>query len=75
MPLTTPIKLEGTRTLPYLNLLARRDFSKAKKHVEVKTTVGTTRIHHFSHRQIWEAEGEMITIASLMLAEDDSGLS
>ena len=51
------------------------DFSKAKSHVEVKTTVSTNRIHHFSHRQIWEAEGEEIIIASLTLAEDDSGLS
>lgn len=51
------------------------DFSTFKKRVEVKTTVGTQRIHHFSHNQIWEAEGEQIVIASLLLMEDDAGLS
>lgn len=51
------------------------DFSARRKHIEVKTTLSHLRIHHFSHKQIWEPEGEQILIASLMLAKDDSGLS
>jgi hypothetical protein len=51
------------------------DFSAKRKHVEVKTTLGHQRIHHFSHKQIWEPEGEQILIASLMLEKDDCGLS
>ncbi len=51
------------------------DFSSHRRHVEVKTTLSSQRIHHFSHRQIWEAEGEQILIASLMLQKDVSGLS
>ena len=51
------------------------DFSTKKKHIEVKTTLGHQRIHHFSHKQIWEPEGEQILIASLLLTEDNSGLS
>lgn len=51
------------------------DFSANRKHVEVKTTLSDRRIHHFSHKQIWEAEGEQILIASLVLTGDSCGLS
>ena len=51
------------------------DFSSGGKHVEVKSTLGQQRIHHFSHRQIWAPQGEEIMIASLMLSEDGTGLS
>ena len=53
----------------------RFDFSSPGRHVEVKSTVGAERIHHFSHGQIYASEGEEIVIASLMLREEDAGLS
>jgi hypothetical protein len=51
------------------------DFSANRRHVEVKTAVSDRRIHHFSHRQIWEEEGEHIIIASLLLKDSTDGLS
>lgn len=51
------------------------DFSSQHNRVEVKTTVGRQRIHHFSHRQVYALEGEEIVIASLLLREDDAGLN
>lgn len=51
------------------------DFSAPGKRVEVKTTTGGQRIHRFSHRQVYALEGEEIVVASLMLREDDAGLS
>lgn len=51
------------------------DFTAKRKHVEIKTTLGDRRIHHFSHKQIWEAEGEQILVASLVLRGDSCGLS
>ena len=51
------------------------DFSAKRRHVEVKTALSDRRIHHFSHRQIWEEEGEQIIIASLLLRGDTDGLS
>lgn len=53
----------------------RFDFSALRRRVEVKTTTGVERIHHFSHRQIYALEGEEIVIASLLLREEDVGLS
>lgn len=53
----------------------RFDFSTQDKRVEVKTVVGSERIHHFSHRQIFALDGEDIVIASLLLREEDAGLS
>lgn len=53
----------------------RFDFSTPNHRVEVKTTLGTERIHHFSHRQIYAQEGEEILIASLLVRKEDSGLS
>lgn len=51
------------------------DFSNGQKMVEVKTVVGQLRIHHFSHRQIYAVGGEEIVISSLLLREEDAGLS
>lgn len=51
------------------------DFSFQGKHLEVKTTASSQRIHHFSHKQIWAQENEEIMIASIMLTEDSTGLS
>jgi hypothetical protein len=51
------------------------DFSTLNKHLEVKTAIGNTRIHHFSHRQIYPMQGEEIIIVSLLVIEDDKGLS
>lgn len=53
----------------------RFDFSASGRRVEVKTTVGVERIHHFSHRQVYAVEGEEIMIASLLLRKEDAGLS
>ena len=53
----------------------RFDFSYRSRRVEVKTTTGPERIHHFSHRQIYALKDEEILVASLFTKEDDSGLS
>jgi len=51
------------------------DFSSIGNRVEIKTTIGSQRVHHFSHRQVYALEGEEIVIASLLLREDDVGLT
>lgn len=51
------------------------DFSSSGKRLEVKTTISGQRIHHFSHRQVYSLENEEIVIASILLREDDAGLS
>ena len=51
------------------------DFSDDDKRVEVKTALGQQRIHHFSHRQIYAIGGEDIVIASVLVREEDAGLS
>ena len=53
----------------------RFDFSCGRNRVEVKITTRPERMHHFSHRQIYAIEGDEIVIASIVAAEDDSGLS
>ena len=53
----------------------RFDFSCGRNRVEVKITTRPERTHHFSHRQIYAIEGEEIVVASILAAEDDSGLS
>jgi hypothetical protein len=53
----------------------RFDFSAPGRRVEVKTTMGTERIHHFSHHQIYSHEEEEIVIASLLLKEEEEGQS
>jgi len=51
------------------------DFTAPGRRVEVKTVVGGLRVHHFSHRQIFTLAGEEIIIASLLLREEESGVS
>lgn len=51
------------------------DFSTKGKRLEIKSTTGNQRIHHFSHRQIYALEDEEIAIASLILRKDDAGLT
>jgi len=51
------------------------DFSSILKRLEVKTTSGPNRIHHVSHRQVYSPVREEIYIASMILTEDDTGLS
>lgn len=51
------------------------DFSAPGKRLEVKTGSGGQRVHHFSHRQVFSMGGEQIVIASLLVREEDSGLS
>ncbi len=53
----------------------RFDFSCGRNRVEVKITTRPERTHHFSHRQIYAIEGDDIVVASILAAEDDSGLS
>ena len=53
----------------------RFDFSCGRNRVEVKITTRPERMHHFSHRQIYTIEGEEIVVASIVAAEDDTGLS
>ena len=53
----------------------RFDFSSGRHRAEVKITTRPERTHHFSHRQIYAIEDEEIAIASIVAAEDDSGLS
>ena len=53
----------------------RFDFTSGRNRVEMKITTRPERIHHFSHRQIYAIEGEEIVIASIIAAQDDSGLS
>ena len=51
------------------------DFSTNGKRIEVKTTTRLDRIHTVSHKQVFSYSGEDIFIASLMLREDDVGIS
>lgn len=51
------------------------DYSAPGRRVEVKTTLGPGRIHHFSHRQIFALDSEQIMVVSFLLKEDDAGLS
>ena len=51
------------------------DYSTSGRRVEVKTTLGPGRIHHFSHRQIFALDNEQIMVVSLVLTEDEAGLS
>jgi len=53
----------------------RFDFSWGHLHLEVKTTLGMTRAHTFSHRQLFPADDEQIVVASLLLREDREGIS
>ena len=53
----------------------RFDFSFRRNRVEVKITTRPERTHHFSHRQIYAVKGEEIIVASIIAAEDDTGLS
>ena len=55
----------------------RFDFSSRDpdRRVEVKTTAGVQRIHHFSHRQIYAVGSEEILIGSILVREEDAGLS
>lgn len=51
------------------------DFSFLNKHIEVKTTLNTERVHHFSHRQLYGQKDEEIVILSIMLISSEYGLS
>ena len=51
------------------------DFSTQGRRVEVKTTLGGPRLHRFSHNQLHALPGQEVMIASLILREDDSGLT
>lgn len=51
------------------------DFSMQGKRIEVKTTTKPNRIHSVSHKQVFSQNNEEIFIASILLREDDVGVS
>ncbi|ODS42966.1 MAG: hypothetical protein MSIBF_06850 [Candidatus Altiarchaeales archaeon IMC4] len=51
------------------------DFSRDNRRVEIKSTLRSERIHEFSHRQLFSLSSEDIVIVSLLLREDDTGIS
>lgn len=53
----------------------RFDFSTDRKRLEVKTTLGDTRTHSFSHRQLFTTGDEEVVIASFLLHQNPEGLS
>ena len=52
----------------------RYDFAKLEERIEVKTTTGTRR-HSFAHEQISINPGLQVFIASLILNQDEEGVS
>lgn len=52
----------------------RFDFSVGPKRLEVKTTIGDTRTHSFSHRQLFTTGNEEVAIASFLLRQNYEGL-
>lgn len=50
------------------------DFSGETKRLEIKTSIGNERVHHFSHRQVYSFGEEEIALASILLRREDSGL-
>jgi hypothetical protein len=63
--------------LPYWHSDPSRtfDFTNNNKRIEVKTSVRSERIHHFSHRQLYSFGEEEIVIASIMLRKEEAGVS
>ena len=51
------------------------DFSKKSKRTEIKCTISDERIHEFSHKQLFGLPFDDIRVVSLMLQEDDAGIS
>lgn len=51
------------------------DFSSSNKRIEVKTTISADRIHLVSHKQVFSQGSDDIFLASIMLREDDTGIS
>jgi hypothetical protein len=51
------------------------DFSCGNLRLEVKTTMNKERIHSFSHNQVYREDDIDIAVASVLLQEEDAGLS
>lgn len=51
------------------------DFSLGKLRFEIKTTTGLERVHTFSHDQLYCNNSKRVVIGSLILREDNAGLS
>lgn len=51
------------------------DFTSEGKRIEIKSSTRSERIHDFSHRQLYPVGSEDIIIVSLLLREDDAGIS
>ncbi|AFC99179.1 hypothetical protein Mtc_0412 [Methanocella conradii HZ254] len=62
---------------PFWHIESNRlfDFSMQGKRIEVKTTTKPNRIHSVSHSQVYSLGNDDILIASILLKEDDSGVS
>lgn len=51
------------------------DFCFTEGRVEVKSSTGGFRHHHFSHRQLWPPHGKAFAVASVLVDADSSGAS
>lgn len=51
------------------------DFSATNKRLEVKTSASGQRIHHITHSQVFPMGKEDVVFASLVLRDDQTGLS
>jgi len=51
------------------------DFTEREKKLEIKTSSGGERIHHFSHNQIFTLNQDKILIVSILVENDEIGLS
>lgn len=54
---------------------ARHDFSAGRQRLEVKSTIGPLRTHHFSLEQLRCSDGAQVVVASFILEEDPRGPS
>lgn len=51
------------------------DFHFTEGRIEVKSSSGGFRQHHFSHRQLWPPHGKPLAVASVLVDADTSGAS
>lgn len=59
----------------HLKLDAKFDFADQGSRLEVKTTTGSTRLHHFSVDQLQPVVGSSTVVASIMTTETQAGTS
>lgn len=51
------------------------DFAYKDKRTEIKSTMRQERVHEFSHKQLFSLSSEDISIVSMMLREENEGIS